>query len=73
MIEQFPVIKNERVLSVGVFSDDDVTVGTSVGEHAAYRIVIKTDKRELVIEGNHDGGPECFQDGIDLYKVNQFT
>lgn len=69
MIEQFPSIENERVVSVDVFSDRDVTAGTSAGEHAAYRIVIKTDKRLLVIEGCHDSGPDCFQDGVELYRI----
>ena len=66
MKTSFPYRAEETLLSVDVCCDEDVIDGRHVGEHAAYRVVIKTSQRTLVVEGDHDGGPDCEQDGKTL-------
>ena len=62
MLESFD-IKGElrfkpRLVGINIFTDEE-----SVGhEHMAYRIVIQTTIGDVVICGNHDGGPDLTDD-----------
>ena len=57
MIELSTLIDKEILISIRILTDDHVAKGVHVAEHGAYRIEIETDKRRLVIEGDHDSGP----------------
>ncbi len=54
-----------RLVGINIFTDEDA----GSDEHMAYRIVIQTTIGDVVICGNHDGGPDLTCDNDICQQV----
>ena len=56
-IETIPILEGAVIKFVEVRQEDEVE-GPQKDEYCAYQVIIVTDKGTVVVDGNHDGGPD---------------
>ena len=59
MIQGFECNGSERLVAVVVLDGKDAGK-----EFNAYRVVITTDRRNLIVSGDHDGGPDLSEEPV---------
>ena len=64
MIERFEILPREGLISIVVLTGRDIDGLEFAEQDNSYRIEISTGRRLLVIEGDHDNGPDLSESRV---------